>query len=183
MSRSLWLAPSPDSQIYHRIAELIKSLPEAHPSLRSSPQFTPHITLTSHITEKNPNLSTLEIPDDLRVSIKDLSFGGAYFKKIYFTMEWSQDLINLAKEVRMKLGGMGEHDAQREVSDEYDPHVSLVYNDVALSSDMEASIGEVVMQSAGSDSWEGSGWERGVLQLVKTEGPVEAWEVLASKRL
>ncbi|MCJ1399259.1 2',3'-cyclic nucleotide 3'-phosphodiesterase [Xylographa trunciseda] len=182
MTLSLWLTPPPESPIYAHISQLITELPKADPSLEVSPAFLPHITILTGLAQANMSLLTLlKVPRELAVSIESLSFGGAYFKKIYFSMERSDTLIELAKEARMKLKNMSEDEAQRAVESEYDPHASLVYNDVKLNDTIKEAVRHAVEKNAdelGYNTWEGSGWTGGQLLLVRTEGPVVQWEVL-----
>ncbi|MCJ1394283.1 2',3'-cyclic nucleotide 3'-phosphodiesterase [Xylographa bjoerkii] len=182
MALSLWLTPPPESPIYVHISQLISELPTADPSLKSSPAFLPHITIVSGLSQANiSRLTLLNLPRDLAVSIKSLSFGDAYFKKIYFSMERSHTLIELAKEARVKLKNMSEDEARRAVETEYDPHASLVYNDVGLSGAIKEAVRRAVTEKAEQwayNTWEGAGWKGGQLLLVRTEGPVVQWKVL-----
>lgn len=181
MSLSLWLTPPPESPISSHISQLISSLPRVHPSLRSSPLFLPHLTLSSYDTSNEIDIKALRIPGTLSVSIKGLSFGIAFFQKIYFSMERSSDLLKLAKEARMKLNNMSEEEAQRAVDNEYDPHTSLLYNDEPLDDEIMKLIVQFVAEkgsAAGHQQWEGLGWRGGRVLLVRTAGPVEFWKVL-----
>ncbi|MCJ1474139.1 2',3'-cyclic nucleotide 3'-phosphodiesterase [Lambiella insularis] len=183
MTLSLWLTPPPSSPIYSHFSQLISSLPQAHPSLNSSPTFLPHVTLSSFNTSGEIDIHVLRIPETLSVSIKCLSFGTAYFKKIYFSMERSSDLLRLAKEARVKLNNMSDKEAQRAVDEEYDPHTSLLYNDVALDDEIKEIVSSLVAEegnAAGFKQWEGLSWQGGQVLLVRTEGPVEHWRVLST---
>ena len=179
MPLSLWLTPSPDSPIYAHVTQLISELPEADLSLKSSPTFLPHITLLSGFSQAD--ISCLNLPRKLAVSIKSLSFGSAYMKKVYFSMERSHALIELAEEARVKLNKMSKDEARRTVETGYDPHVSLMYNDVELNDKIKEAIQHIVTEKAkelGYTAWEGLGWKGGQFLLVRTEGPVVQWAVL-----
>ncbi|MCJ1430691.1 2',3'-cyclic nucleotide 3'-phosphodiesterase [Xylographa pallens] len=182
MAYSLWLTPPPESPTYAHLSQLISELPEADPFLKSSPVFLPHITVISGLSQVNTSrLASLEFPHELAVSVKSLSFGGAYFKKIYFSIERSHTLVELAKEARVKLENMSEDEAQRAVEVEYDPHASLVYNDVELNDTIKEAVWHMVkgkLENFGYTVWEGLGWKGGQLLLVRTEGPVDQWKVL-----
>ncbi|MCJ1281867.1 2',3'-cyclic nucleotide 3'-phosphodiesterase [Xylographa opegraphella] len=182
MAFSLWLTPPPKSPIYAQISDLIAELPKADPSLKSSPVFLPHITVVSGLPHASTSrLSLLVFPPELSVSVASLSFGAAYFKKIYFSIERSHTLIELATEARVKLNNMSDDEAQRAVENEYDPHASLVYNDVDLNETIREVVSHTVkerLEMFGYTALEGLGWKGGQLLLVKTEGPVEQWEVL-----
>lgn len=186
MVLSLWLTLPPNTPINDHLAELIKSLPTAHPSLASSPIFMPHITLTSQIPDDNSDISTLGIPPSLAVLIKDLTFGNAYFKKVYFTMDRSHKLLQLAEEARITFNGLGKEDAKHTVEKDYDPHLSLLYSDVDIDNRLKAAVEDKITKQAeqfGFGSWEGKSWEGGQVVLVKTEGAVEQWKILASTEI
>ena len=186
MVLSLWLTLPPDAPINDHLIELIKSLPAVHPSLASSPIFMPHITLTSQIPDDNTDISSLDIPPFLAVSIKHLTFGNAYFKKVYFTMDRSHELLQLAQEARIKFNGLGKEDAKHAVEKDYDPHLSLLYNDVDIDHRLKVAVEDKVTEQAehfGFGSWEGKSWEGGQVVLVRTEGAVEQWKVLPSTEI
>ncbi|MCJ1480947.1 2',3'-cyclic nucleotide 3'-phosphodiesterase [Schaereria dolodes] len=183
MPLSLWLTPPPTSLIYSQLSSLIEYLRTVHPSLITSPIFKPHVTLAFQIPSDNKDLSVLSIPKDLSSSIKCLMFGNTYTKKIYFSMKSSPGLEESAHEARMKLNGLGEEDAKRAMQSDFDPHTSLVYNEVELNDEIRSVVHDAVLKRAqdfGYRDWEGLSWKGGQLILVKTEGPVEEWEVLAT---
>ncbi|MCJ1418623.1 2',3'-cyclic nucleotide 3'-phosphodiesterase [Xylographa parallela] len=179
MALSLWLTPPPESPIYAQLSQLISELPEANPSLKSSPVFLPHITVVSGFSQANASrLTQLKFPHELTVSVKSLSFGDACFKKIYFSIERSDALVELATEARVKMKDMSEEEAQRAVQIEYDPHASLVYNDVELNQTIKEIVSHIVkakVETFGYTAWESLGWKGGQLLLVRTEGPVDQW--------
>ena len=182
MALSLWLTPPPESPLYAQLSQLISELPEADPSLKSSPAFLPHITVISGLSQTNTSyLTLLNFPGELAVSVKSLAFGGAYFKKVFFSIERSHALAELAKDARVKLANMSEDEAQQTVENEYDPHASLVYNDVELNETIKEAVWCVVkekLEKFGYTTWEGLGWKGGQLLLVLTEGPVDQWTVI-----
>ncbi|MCJ1381629.1 2',3'-cyclic nucleotide 3'-phosphodiesterase [Xylographa soralifera] len=182
MALSLWLTPPPESPVYAQLSQLISELPKADPSLKLSPAFLPHITVVSGISqESTSHLTLLNLPHELAVSIESLSFGGAYFKKIYFNIERSHSLVELAKEARVKLKNMSENEAERAVKMEYDPHASLVYNNMVLNETIKEAVRHIVKENLENFRYttsEGLGWNGGQLLLVRTEGPVGQWKVL-----
>ena len=98
-------------------------------------------------------------------------------------MKSSPGLEESAHEARMKLNGLGEEDAKRAMQSDFDPHTSLVYNEVELNDEIRSVVHDAVLKRAqdfGYRDWEGLSWKGGQLILVKTEGPVEEWEVLAT---
>ena len=81
------------------------------------------------------------------------------------------------------LNGVGEEEAQRAVEREYEPHVGLLYGDVEMGEEVRSAVEDAVQGEKARElefgAWEGRGWEGGQLVLVRTEGPVEGWEVVA----
>ena len=83
----------------------------------------------------------------------------------------------------MKFNDMGEKNAEQAVEDEYDPHLSLLYNGVEIDDGIKTDIKDIVTKKAeefGFRSWKGQIWEGGRVVLVRTEGAVEQWKVVAT---
>ncbi|KAK9378592.1 2',3'-cyclic-nucleotide 3'-phosphodiesterase [Kockiozyma suomiensis] len=186
---SLWLSPPPNSSLNPILTDLISTLSDtvADPP---APHFLPHITITSHIpTTSNPEevvafAAKYARDSQLKIQITGLDFGPAYLKKIFLRIEKSNQLTNLAENVRRKYAcgqwySLNDDEAAAQasewVSSEYDPHLSLVYMDQWPLDHSQIETAEKMVDDAIVER----AWYGGRIALYETQGPADQWKMLA----
>ncbi|KAK9446474.1 2',3'-cyclic-nucleotide 3'-phosphodiesterase [Limtongia smithiae] len=202
---SLWLSPPPSSPTCPALTKLIADLASTHfpgPSPAPAPVFTPHITITSNIPEDKVDplavvttvaaVATAPLSTDISATVVDT--GPAYFKKIFLRIAPVSGLLEMARIARENFvcsfqPELDEPSVAAEIwlRAEYDPHLSLVYTDEwPLSSEKLDAVSALVFQalagvvdSSDDDAAIGKLWRGGRVELVKTTGPADTWQVLA----
>jgi 2',3'-cyclic-nucleotide 3'-phosphodiesterase len=141
------------------------------------------------------------------VVFTSLKFGSHFFKKVYFSVDKSTELLSLAQICREEFvtapqliatkkhySGLSAEEketlrqdaasaAERWARSEYDPHLSLVYSDVyPLDEAVTRTVDSRLKDMFGPDyATRGLGWTNGRLSLVRCEGPVEEWQELGHR--
>ena len=199
---SLWLLPPSDSKIEDILSTLItKTVPARFPELEATPDFPPHLTLTSDIpsgvTEEEPQRwldgLPLSIIDPPFVGFQSLDVGQQFFKKLTLSVQ-KAPLQNLAVQVRAAAVESGdEAAAKRWVEETYAPHISLLYADIEIDDSKrryilqdvgDAGIRLVNEGFLGARKGEGyNGWDGGRVVLVPTWKELKDWTIVAERRL
>lgn len=115
---SLWLMPT--GELYHRLAETIARLSDAH----DAPKFKPHVTLLGGLAmpEEEILAQTARLAERLkpyRLKLTTLATGEAHFQCLYILVKPTRPVMathRQAKEVFNRLDEPG-----------YMPHLSLLY--------------------------------------------------------
>jgi hypothetical protein len=168
MGYSLWLLPSTNSKIAISIVSAIKSL---------GCSFAPHVTLASKIP--------LSVPiDDIKsslityfnnhslphVHINTLDTDSEFFKRIFLRCQKTDSLVSLARFSKETFVDNNEDIDQW--TEDYDPHISLIYADKKDCNDEEL-IARVDTSTLINQTWEG-----GKIQLVDTTGKLSEWKTV-----
>lgn len=213
LGTALWLMPKKHSPLYDALHTIIDGL---KPLLDDGHTFEPHLTITANIQVYNQAqvdeilnraLAASRAVPAINIIFTDLSYGSQFFKKVFFTVEPSRELISLARICReefvttpkaiskekhyaalphqdqQRIVDRAAQDAANWVNADYDPHLSLVYSDTyPVDEALQRMIDTRLSDVFGADyARKGLGWTNGRLQLVKCEGPVEEWEVLGHR--
>ncbi|MCX8011463.1 MAG: hypothetical protein N3A61_09945 [Ignavibacteria bacterium] len=158
---SIWLIPG--DEVYFELQNLITEL-----SLKySTPNFEPHITLLHGIEDDldNINKNFILLSKNLsqfQLRFLELKCGEEFFKSIFIEVELNQELTDLYLLGKKLFGQWGNLD--------FKPHVSLMYSNIKLSRKIEIA-----------NSIKISTWEKVIInkiQLMKTIGKVEEWEII-----
>lgn len=199
---SLWLVPPSGSKIENVLSKLIsKTIPARFPELGTTPDFPPHLTLTSDvpesITENEPqewlnnlSLSTGDIPS---VSFQSLDVGQQFFRKLTLSVP-KAPLQDLAVKVRAFAVEKGdEAAAKRWVEETYEPHLSLLYADNEIDESKRRRIlwdlaaAGIQLAKEGflgpSNAEEHDGWTHGRIVLVPTWKEPKYWTIVAERSL
>jgi len=199
---SLWLVPPSGSKIEDVLSTLItKTVPAQFPGLDTTPDFPPHLTLTSDvpesITENEPqewlNNLSLSIDDMPSVTFQSLDVGQQFFRKVTLSVP-KAPLQNLAARVRAVAVEKGdEAAAKRWVEETYAPHVSLLYADLEIDEVKRRRVLQDVADAGirlanegflGASKAEGyDGWNHGRIVLVPTWKELKDWTVVAERSL
>jgi 2',3'-cyclic-nucleotide 3'-phosphodiesterase len=165
---SLWLMPN--SAAREPLRGVISTLSERH----QSPQFEPHITLISLPAQTPTPLPSLALPKPFCVQFKSVQSGTSYFQSIRIAIEPTPALLSFhdAAVVAFHAPKKG-----------YFPHLSLFYAELPSQGreaiiDMLKEEGVFATSSTGINVQGVGSVEITELWIVRTEGPVETWEVL-----
>lgn len=199
---SLWLVPPSGSKIEDVLSTLItKTIPAQFPELETTPDFPPHLTLTSDvpesITENEPqewlnnlSLSTDDIPS---VSFQSLDVGQQFFRKLTLSVP-KAPLQDLAARVRAVAVEKGDEAAAKQwVEETYAPHVSLLYADIEIDESKRRRVLQEVADAGirlanegflGASKAKGhDGWNHGRIVLVPTWKELKDWTVVAERSI
>lgn len=143
----------------------------------------------------------------LEIRFDGLEHGKTYFKCVFLSVEKSPELMSLYESVRKHLmpmtslatprtsGPSRTGDAVERLRKPYEPHLSLLYGDLSdeekerVVRDLRGSVEVEVVEGGGEGGGGGKvevkvGEVRGFrpveVQIVKTEGKSEDWEVIGS---
>ncbi|CUS23041.1 LAQU0S08e00826g1_1 [Lachancea quebecensis] len=212
MGIALWFVPHSNSQVHDTIQSLILSLQTLFPD---APVFEPHLTVTSQLKcqtldEVNHILTScaaavgaikesIKGKDGAIVSFSGVSVGKGYFTKVRLTCMEHKYLMGIAQVIRELFVAEKPEEAAEWLTEEFRPHVSLVYSDVYhVNQALERVIAQRIedaldlqlhkVRVAGDHNqctWQFdspmTGWGvPGVFKVVRCEGPVNEWEVLGS---
>lgn len=163
---SLWLVP--EESLCTPLARAVGSLAERF----ASPPFLPHVTLlagsldaeTTVVAEANALAGMGPIRP---FTLVDVAFHPEYFRAAVLECERSPDLLERHAEARGRLSPG--------VSRPFAPHAAVVYTrpDLLGEADREAI-------RAAAAPFVGAVFVPESLEVVRTEGPVEMWKLLAS---
>ena len=181
---------------------MIKEIvPRYFPELKSTIDFSPHLTLTSDISKENvrnePQIWLDSLPLHLAkpptVKFQSLDVGDIFFKKLTLSAQM-EPLHDVATQIRAAANEGGDAlAAERWARDVYAPHVSLLYADLCIREEtrlailkfldeagieLEAKNGLHDKKQAGSDGWTG-----GSIVLVPTWMDVGDWSPIAERVL
>jgi 2',3'-cyclic-nucleotide 3'-phosphodiesterase len=175
--------------------------------------FPPHVTITGGIRATSQAqidgvldaaLAAAKSVPHINVVFSSLCYGSRFFKKVYFSVIPSPELVSLARISREEFvtaprtmasqknySALSQQDrdnmaleasqqADQWVQHEYDPHLSLVYSDAYPVDEAQMRTIETRLEDLfGLDyNTKGIGWTNGRLAVVRCEGEVESWEVL-----
>jgi hypothetical protein len=116
MKLSVWLMPAASDA--SRLAALIARFAQAF----DAPTFPPHITLCSEPTETSKSRGDLGPQLPLSLSLASVGYGADYFHACYLKLRDDADVLALQARCAAALHGR--------VSEQYPPHLSLVYGDL-----------------------------------------------------
>ncbi|CCG81218.1 2',3'-cyclic-nucleotide 3'-phosphodiesterase [Taphrina deformans PYCC 5710] len=137
---SLWLVPTPGSACADELQSKIKDLSSNPEWGRGvSKPFTPHMTITSAITDyflssaekvEFPGYSYIHL-DEVKLAkpelrIKEIVFGDLFYKRIFIRLERTPSLLEVVSTLRSQFVGESQ-DALDEFMESFDPHISLAY--------------------------------------------------------
>ena len=199
---SLWLVPPKDSPIDTILTQLImRAVPQHFPQLKSTPTFSPHLTLTSDIAQdavsERPQswLDSLPLALDRlpHVMFETLDVGEPFFRKL--TLSTAKDpLLEVAVQIRATAVENGDAAAARRwAEDVYAPHVSLLYADLEITEEKRVEIlgdldrvgiklkNEGALRGEENEGYDG--WAGGKIVLVSTWKKLEDWAVTAERPL
>jgi 2',3'-cyclic-nucleotide 3'-phosphodiesterase len=201
MPSSLWLiAPQDDNPFNKSLKDLIGStIPSDFPHAPKN-NFIPHVTITSEIDpgqtyEKSSSpqewLDNLDIPtfqkekNEVVIELEELEAGEPFFKKLTIRARKDANLLSLASKCREQGLGLSEDEAKKWAENEYLPHLSLFYGDIAKS-DVQKKIGLIELQLGfefGSlfDCCGGTLAMGAKLVLVDTSKDVAQWAPIAER--
>ncbi|CAF1031940.1 unnamed protein product [Rotaria sordida] len=168
MGYSLWLLPPTNSKIATSLISAIKSL---------GCSFAPHVTLTSKIPLSMPveniksSLNTYfaknSLPD---VHINTLDTGSEFFKRIFLRCQKTDSLVSLARFSKQTF--VGNIEDIDNWTNNYDPHISLIYAEKQDCDDKEL-IDRLDISTLIDKTWQG-----GKIQLVDTSGILSEWKTV-----
>ncbi|CAF1470826.1 unnamed protein product [Adineta steineri] len=168
MGYSLWLLPPTSSKIATSLTSIIKSF---------GCSFAPHVTIVSKIPLTTPiediksSLNTYfanhSLPD---VHIKTLETGSEFFKRIFVRCEKTDSLVSLARFSKQTF--VNNDDDINKWTNEYDPHISLIYAEKKDCNDEEL-INQIDLSTLINKTWQG-----GKIQLVDTSGKLSEWKTV-----
>ncbi|CAF1535504.1 unnamed protein product [Adineta steineri] len=168
MVYSLWLLPPTSSKIATSLTSIIKSL---------GCSFAPHVTivskipLTTSIEDIKSSLNTYftnhSVPD---VHIKTLETGSEFFKRIFVRCEKTDSLVSLARFSKQTF--VNNDDDINKWTNEYDPHISLIYAEKKDCNDEEL-INQIDLSTLINKTW-----QSGKIQLVDTSGKLSEWKTV-----
>lgn len=177
---SLWLIPSQPCK--SQIQTIINDVADAE----RSPKFEPHMTVVSvECPNAVPPLDACLSPilrnfERLRLGFKELFIGTDYFVSVAIALSPSGPLLEFRREiVEAVTRELGVPVPEKP----FFPHISLHYGDIAAE-DRERIASHIRTKGVESGNWAGlkiGGVVSNLpdeLWVVKTEGPVESWEVL-----
>ncbi|KAG8760722.1 hypothetical protein FRC14_002218 [Serendipita sp. 396] len=179
MGLSLWLIPS--QPLKSQIQTIINEVADAE----RAPKFEPHMTVVSiPCPSAIPPLQSSLMPvltrfESLRLAFKSLFVGTSYFISVALLLHPTPALVEFQRDIvralSQELGG--------EPSDKpFLPHISLYYGNI--SSEDRERIASAIRDKGLLDNDAGltiGGVSSNLpdeLWVVKTEGPVESWEVI-----
>lgn len=162
MPLSLWLVPRPSNPFTTTASELINDTVPSNYRIpldgKSTPKFTPHVTLLSQVpTPTNDDvtswLANLPLPTDFKkehnellLPLDEVQCSSSYFRKLFITVEKTPNLVHLVSTLRSHI--LSEPlDAAKQwaESEEFTPHMSLMYADLDTA-DVKKRVGMVEMQ-------------------------------------
>lgn len=159
---SLWLVPAGEACV--RLSRVISDLSRAH----GTPSFEPHVTLLGGLREplevvltRSTSLARALRPFEARFGAAGIS--DEYFRCLFLVVEETPDLLEARVRARRLFGRAGDPPLL--------PHLSLVYGSLWRQEKerIAAGMGNLP-RSASVDS----------LDVVRTDGPPESWQRLAS---
>ncbi|KAK5946377.1 hypothetical protein PMZ80_000520 [Knufia obscura] len=203
MSSSLWLIPTQDNPFTKELQELITTTIPSNFAATITPDkkhtFIPHVTLTTDITPKTHSpppqqwLDNLSLPpfqretNEVPLELSHLEAGDTFHRKLSIAITPHDNLSQLAARCRREaIANTNEEAAQSwAASDEFRPHLSLLYADVPRS-EVQRRLPMIEGQlgwSLGSlfDCCGGTLCFGGEMVLVETGGEVDEWRVLARR--
>jgi 2'-5' RNA ligase len=158
---TLWLIP--DKEAYKKLSKLIVDLSTTH----DTPEFEPHVTLLSGITDELD--IAIQKAEDLANNISPVSatltrieFLELYYRCLFFCTNESQEL--------MDARGMAEDIFEHTQISPFIPHVSFLYGSLPIF-EKEAIIGAL-----GDNFF--MDFRMPKLRLVKTQRTPEYWELI-----
>ncbi|KAK4221540.1 putative cyclic phosphodiesterase [Podospora fimiseda] len=204
---SLWLLPPPSHPLFPLLSTLISStLPLNFPLLTSSPLlpkhfFTPHMTLTSDISPQTYSsdpqewLDSIPFPfaKEIKVRFTRIKSQDFFYRRCFIGVEYEGIDSVVAKAREYGVEGVGEQEKVREWlgwwREAFGGHVSLIYGDEQITDEVMRKIERVVIDAGvklpdiDDDKGQWDGWQGGRVQLVKTDGPIKDWKVIAEREL
>ncbi|KAI8387895.1 2',3'-cyclic-nucleotide 3'-phosphodiesterase [Nakaseomyces glabratus] len=193
MSIALWYCPAPGTLDYEVLKTLINSLQLLVPG---SPSFEPHLTVVTHLQVQNRGdvskvlqscsscLKTIPKGHSL-IKYSNWSINKQYFKKIVLECEKDKYLLSLAQLMRELYVEIEDQKRRAEhwVIEEFQPHVSLMYNDSQITKATEMVVRQRIHDAMQlfSNNLSSKSWR--TFKVVSCEGPVEEWQVLGSVTL
>ena len=158
---TLWLMP--DRAAYEKLSQLIVDLSTTH----DTPEFEPHVTLLSGITdplevaiEKAEELANSTTP--ISATLTRIEFLEYYYRCLFFRTDESEDLMETRK--------LAEEIFEHTQITPFIPHVSFLYGSLPIFQ-KEAIIGSL------GDSFF-MDFRMPKLRLVKTQLTPEHWELI-----
>ncbi|KAH3679923.1 hypothetical protein WICMUC_000666 [Wickerhamomyces mucosus] len=197
---ALWLTPKKGTHISETLNSLSSGL---RLLFLDSPEFEPHITITSQLKVENKNdvnkilgtcLAALGKDIKLNLYFKALVVNSKnpYFKKVHFAIQRNEYLVGLAMLIRELFVTEDKESAELWALEQFDPHCSLVYTnlshfDSASIKTIKTRVEDLLNLSDISINQEDDlfkdldiGWNGGMLKIVNCEGNVQDWEVLGA---
>ncbi|KAG8835366.1 hypothetical protein FRC17_003849 [Serendipita sp. 399] len=181
MGLSLWLIPS--QPLKSQIQTIINEVADAE----KAPKFEPHMTVvTIPCPSAIPPLQSSLMPvltrfENLRLTFKSLFVGTSYFVSVALLLQPTAALVEFQKDIVNALSQeLGIDSPDRP----FLPHISLYYGDI--SPEDRERIASAIRARGVLDNETDAGLSIGgvnsnlpdELWVVKTEGPVESWEVI-----
>jgi len=158
---TLWLMPDKDA--YQKLSKLIVDLSTTH----DTPEFEPHVTLLSGITDELD--LAIEKAEDLANNISPVSatltrieFLELYYRCLFFCTNESEELMNAR--------GMAEDIFEHTQISPFIPHVSFLYGSLPIFEK------ETIIGNLGDNFF--MDFRMPKLRLVKTQRTPEYWELI-----
>ncbi|CAF2946488.1 unnamed protein product [Rotaria sp. Silwood2] len=168
MGYSLWLLPPTNSKITISLISAIKCL---------GCSFAPHVTLTSKIplstsvetikSSLNNYFAQNSIPD---IHINTLQTGSDFFKRIFLRCQKTDSLVSLARFSKQTF--VGNDEDMDNWTNNYDPHISLIYAEKQDCDDKE------LIDRLDTSTLIDKTWYGGKIQLVDTSGKLSEWKTV-----
>jgi 2'-5' RNA ligase len=159
---SLWLVPEPEAR--HKLADTIADLARR----LGTPSLDPHVTLIGRLVQPEAEvvaaagrLASATAPLQLRPF--RIGQRAEYFRCLFYEIAADASLIDLHMRARLALG--------RSEEALFFPHLSLVYGQLEGAA-KEPLVGPLAPRR-------GERWRVDELQVVRTEGGVADWRLLA----
>ncbi|KAG8934423.1 hypothetical protein FRC01_003097 [Tulasnella sp. 417] len=192
---SVWLVPPP------KASQALEAVIASVASRYKSPKFQPHITLLSFPATPDIDPNALlppraQLPSTVPITFQEVCTGKTYFQSVLIELEKREDsvlqaLYNQVKTFTQKNRGDPVSSAIEGTpsgTKPFYPHLSLYYGEPPMEV-KEEIIDALAVEGAISISGpltvggvEG-GFHVSEIWVVRTEGPVEGWEVLQRVKL
>jgi len=162
---SLWLIP--EDYYFKKYSKIILRLSKKYHLYN----FAPHVTLVGYLIGKERDLvkKTSLLATQINffaIKMDSIDYENFYFRSLFFKAKKSKDLTN-AYQRAVEIFGL-----EKTV---YTPHLSLLYGDLLLTTKKE------IIKSLNVPF--NDIFKVGKLQLLKTEGEINKWEIVAEFRI
>ncbi|KIO17546.1 hypothetical protein M407DRAFT_170429, partial [Tulasnella calospora MUT 4182] len=190
-----WLVPPP------RASQALGAVIASIASRYKSPKFQPHITLLSFPATPDIDSDALlppqaQLPSAIPITFQQICTGKTYFQSVLIELEKREDsvlqaLYNQVKTFNQKNRGNSippTIEGMPISTKPFYPHLSLYYGDPSMEVKeeiIEALAAEGAISISGPLTVGGveGGFHVSEIWVVRTEGPVEEWEVLKKVKL